>query len=54
MSSYRIVPPDPDWPRLASEEISAIATALKIGKNHIEHVGSTAVSGLGAKPIELT
>lgn len=51
MSSYRIVPPDPNWPYQASEEITAIALALNIASKHIAHVGSTAVPGLGAKPI---
>jgi len=51
MSSYHLVPPDHDWPRLASEEITSIARALNIELNHLAHVGSTAVPGLGAKPI---
>jgi len=51
MSSYRIVPPEPSWPRLASEEITSIASTLNIAPKNIEHVGSTAVPGLGAKPI---
>jgi len=51
MTSYIIVPPDPNWPRLASEEITAIASTLNIDPKQIEHVGSTAVPGLGAKLI---
>ena len=51
MSSYRIVPPDPNWSRLASDEITAIASTLNIDPKHVEHIGSTAVPGLGAKPI---
>jgi len=51
LSSYRITPHDPDWFRLASEEISAIASALKIDPKYLAHVGSTAIPGLGAKPI---
>ncbi|MGE3073647.1 MAG: GrpB family protein [Dehalococcoidia bacterium] len=49
--SYRIVPHDPDWIATAAEECALIAKTLKIPEENIEHIGSTAVSGLGAKPI---
>jgi len=51
MSSYRIVPPDPGWPIVASQEIKSIVGALKPDPHQVVHIGSTAVPGLGAKPI---
>ena len=40
-----------DWPRRFEEERERIATALGAVARRIEHVGSTAVPGLAAKPI---
>jgi GrpB-like predicted nucleotidyltransferase (UPF0157 family) len=40
---------DPAWPRLFREHCTVLAEVL-VGA-HIEHIGSTAVPGLGAKPI---
>jgi GrpB-like predicted nucleotidyltransferase (UPF0157 family) len=51
MSNYRIDRYDPDWPRLARDEMVRIAAALGLDPGKVEHVGSTAVAGLGAKPI---
>ena len=45
----RIADYDPAWPGRAAEEIRRIAGAL--GPVRIEHIGSTAVPGLAAKPI---
>ncbi|MDR6868572.1 dephospho-CoA kinase [Microbacterium resistens] len=55
MASARIVPYDPGWPVLADEWLSRIETALSgvpgAGSFVYEHIGSTAVPGLAAKPI---
>src|SRR5262245_10016420 len=48
----RVVPYDPSWPRLFEEErekLSAVIGKWLVGP--IEHIGSTAVSGLAAKPV---
>ena len=49
--AVRIVEPDPAWPRRAAEELERIAQALGPLAVRLEHVGSTAVPGLAAKPI---
>ena len=49
--AVRIVDYDPSWPALAAEELRRIAQALGPGAARLEHVGSTAVPGLAAKPI---
>lgn len=49
--SYRIVPYDAAWPEVFEAERALIAAALTLPSEHIEHIGSTAVPGLGAKPI---
>ena len=49
--AVRIVAYDPAWPALAAEEIRAIQAALGDVAVGVEHVGSTAVHGLAAKPI---
>ena len=46
-----IVPYDPDWPRRFDEECRILAAAVAGTDAIIEHVGSTAVPGLGAKPV---
>ena len=46
-----IVEHDPGWPRRYERERERIATALGRAALRIEHVGSTAVPGLAAKPI---
>ena len=50
-SSYRIVDYDPRWPQLFQQEKSSIVAALSIHSDRVEHIGSTAIPGLGAKPI---
>jgi GrpB-like predicted nucleotidyltransferase (UPF0157 family) len=47
----RVVDYDPEWPRRFEAEAAKIRDALGEGALRIEHVGSTAVSGLAAKPI---
>lgn len=42
---------DPDWPRLYEREEKRIRAALRDRVIRIEHVGSTSVSGLPAKPL---
>jgi GrpB-like predicted nucleotidyltransferase (UPF0157 family) len=47
----RIVASDPDWPRRAAETIDAILAAAPGLFVALEHIGSTAVPGLAAKPV---
>ncbi|NHD16449.1 MULTISPECIES: GrpB family protein [unclassified Actinopolyspora] len=47
----RIVEYDPAWPERFRAEHERIATALGTTARRIEHVGSTAVPGLAAKPV---
>jgi GrpB-like predicted nucleotidyltransferase (UPF0157 family) len=49
--AVRIVEYDPAWPALADAELRRIAAALGETVVRLEHVGSTAVPGLAAKPI---
>jgi GrpB-like predicted nucleotidyltransferase (UPF0157 family) len=50
-----IHPYDPAWPELFERERSAIVDALGDAAVRVEHTGSTAVPGLGAKPkIDIT
>lgn len=46
-----IVNYDPDWPRLFAEERVRLEPTIAAIATSIEHVGSTAVSGLCAKPL---
>lgn len=46
-----LVPYDPQWPRLFEREAAQIRDALGERALRIEHVGSTSVPGLIAKPI---
>jgi len=46
-----VVPYDPDWPRRFDEERRVLAAVFGGSEAVIEHVGSTAVPGLGAKPV---
>jgi GrpB-like predicted nucleotidyltransferase (UPF0157 family) len=45
------VPYDPAWPTRATGELRRLADALGAVARRLEHVGSTAVPGLAAKPI---
>jgi GrpB-like predicted nucleotidyltransferase (UPF0157 family) len=51
MNSLIIQDYDPNWPQLFETLRSRIATVLDGMATAIEHVGSTAVPGLAAKPI---
>ncbi len=42
---------DPEWPRLYAREEGLIRAALGAKALHVEHVGSTSVPGLAAKPV---
>jgi GrpB-like predicted nucleotidyltransferase (UPF0157 family) len=47
----QLVDYDPSWPEMFAREVERIAAALGEGALRTEHVGSTAVPGLAAKPI---
>ena len=47
----RVVPYDPVWPREYRQEADLIAEALAGVPHSIEHIGSTAVPGMPAKPV---
>lgn len=47
----RIAPYDPEWPRVYAAERQRLAAAVSRLFLDIQHVGSTAVPGLAAKPI---
>jgi GrpB-like predicted nucleotidyltransferase (UPF0157 family) len=49
--AVRLIPHDPAWPLQARRELRLIADALGPIAVGLEHVGSTAVPGLAAKPI---
>jgi GrpB-like predicted nucleotidyltransferase (UPF0157 family) len=46
-----IVDYDPDWPRLFEREFDRIRSLLGSRALRIEHVGSTSIPGLAAKPV---
>lgn len=46
-----IRPYDPDWPAQFAAEATVVAAALGAGLCRIDHIGSTAVPGLIAKPV---
>ncbi len=47
----RIVPYDASWPSAFVRERSRIDGALGLRARRIDHIGSTSVPGLAAKPI---
>ncbi|WP_197508364.1 GrpB family protein [Mycobacterium sp. E802] len=47
----KVVPPDPAWPVRFAAEREAILTALGAKAVRVDHIGSTSVPGLAAKPI---
>ncbi len=51
MSQIVIVPYDPSWPAEFARESAGVAAALAPLALAIEHIGSTAIPGLSAKPI---
>ena len=46
-----VVPYDPDWPRRFDQESAVLSAVFAGSEAVIQHVGSTAVPGLGAKPV---
>lgn len=50
-ATLTVVDYDPDWPRLFRREADRIQGALGEDALRVEHVGSTAVPGLPAKPV---
>ena len=46
-----ISPHDPDWPRQARETISILLEVFGDRAEDIQHIGSTAIEGIQAKPI---
>ena len=48
--SYEVVPYDPAWPAHFDEEVARISAVLGDTLVRIDHVGSTSVPGLDAKP----
>lgn len=46
-----IVPYDPDWPRVATRPIEAIREACGAVLTDVQHIGSTSVPHLPAKPV---
>lgn len=46
-----IEPYDPAWPERFAHEARCITDALRTSARRVEHIGSTSVPGLGAKPI---
>lgn len=51
VTHYRLVPYDPSWPAMFEEEKSCILDVAGKVILAVEHVGSTAVPGLPAKPV---
>jgi len=49
--AVRIVDYDPAWPQEAARELGCVGEALGALAVRLDHVGSTAVPGLAAKPI---
>lgn len=49
--SIRLLDYDPDWPKKFETHAGRIARALGPAALRIEHIGSTSVTGLAAKPI---
>ena len=50
-SGIRMADYDPDWPRQAADMIRSLRAAAPGLFAEIEHIGSTAVPGLAAKPV---
>ncbi|HVX45461.1 MAG TPA: GrpB family protein [Mycobacteriales bacterium] len=46
-----VVESDPEWPGIAADLAACVSAALGDSAESVEHVGSTAVPGLAAKPI---
>jgi GrpB-like predicted nucleotidyltransferase (UPF0157 family) len=46
-----VVPYDPEWPAHFEREATRLRDAPEVAVSEIEHIGSTAVAGLAAKPV---
>lgn len=51
MKPVRVQPYDPDWPRAFQEIRSYVWPAVRDIAEELEHIGSTAVPGLPARPV---
>ena len=51
VGTYTIAAYDPVWPLRFEAERAAIASRLRLAPDRVEHIGSTSVPGLGAKPV---
>src|SRR5262245_19174687 len=49
--TVRLAPYSPEWARLFDQEAALLRTVMGKAAQHIEHVGSTAIPGMLAKPI---
>jgi GrpB-like predicted nucleotidyltransferase (UPF0157 family) len=49
--AIKLVPSDPAWPQRFAEERAKIVAALGAKAVRVDHVGSTSIPGLAAKPI---
>ncbi|MEV7217725.1 GrpB family protein [Kitasatospora cineracea] len=49
--AVQVLPYDPDWPRRAAGLTAGLRAALGPAAVRVEHIGSTAVPGLAAKPV---
>jgi GrpB-like predicted nucleotidyltransferase (UPF0157 family) len=49
--AVQLVPPDPAWPEVFAAERARITRTFDLPVDSIEHIGSTAVPGLTAKPV---
>ncbi|WP_458316187.1 GrpB family protein [Mycolicibacterium brisbanense] len=47
----KVVPANPDWPQRFAVERAKIVAALQAKALRVDHVGSTSIPGLAAKPI---
>lgn len=50
-AGVEVVEADPSWPRLGVQVMDAVRAALGVRVLAIQHIGSTAVPGLPAKPV---
>lgn len=51
MREIIVVPSDPDWPNQYRREADRVHSVLPTGLMRLQHIGSTSVPGLAAKPI---
>lgn len=51
MKEVHLVPYDPDWPNLFAREAALVLNCFPRPPLRIEHMGSTAIPGLAAKPV---